>query len=420
MRTKRWSAMALAVLLGVLAVPTQALAAQWTQGNPLIAHALGEVDGKIETNSKEAFIASWENGYRVLEADFVYTSDGALVVRHDFDVDGSYYRLEIEPGSPLVMDSKTFQNEKIIYEQTPMTAADLMYLMTQYTDVYLVTDTKDTEEQTVKKQFTDLKAIANNIGHPEILDRLIPQIYHEEMLVWIQEIYDFPQWIYTLYQQNDVDYAAVADFCAHNGIDVVTIEKERITAEIVDLFRTKGITVYAHTVNRYLQMEELLEMGVSGVYTDRIKPYELDWVGLEPMRQKHTRAVKMGNGLYTIQTIDVMGTEYARLRDVAQMLSENGGFSAKYDPQTKTLALQNSSTFTTLGNELLLTDSDRCITKQADTLLTYNGAEITMEGYTVDGDLFYPLQGILDMTGCVMTESEQGAVISKQAAETAN
>ena len=102
------------------------------------------------------------------------------------------------------------------------------------------------------------------------------------------------------------------------------------------------------------------------------------------------------------------------------MLSENGGFSAKYDPQTKTPALQNSGTFTTLGNELLLTDSDRCITKQADTLLTYNGAEITMEGYTVDGDLFYPLQGILDMTGCVMTESEQGAVISKQAAETAN
>ena len=54
--------------------------------------------------------------------DFIYTSDGALVVRHDFDADGSYYRLEIEPGSNLVMDSNTFQNEKIIYEQTPMTA----------------------------------------------------------------------------------------------------------------------------------------------------------------------------------------------------------------------------------------------------------------------------------------------------------
>ena len=84
---------------------------------------MGEYDGKIETNSQEAFISSWENGYRVMEADFIYTSDGVLVVRHDFDKDGSYYRLEIEPGSNLVMDSNTFQNKKIIYEQTPMTVS---------------------------------------------------------------------------------------------------------------------------------------------------------------------------------------------------------------------------------------------------------------------------------------------------------
>ena len=85
MQKKRWIACVLATVLGVLA-PTQAFAANadWTEGNALIAHALGEYEGKIETNSKEAFLQSWENGFRVMEADFVYTSDNVLVVRHDF------------------------------------------------------------------------------------------------------------------------------------------------------------------------------------------------------------------------------------------------------------------------------------------------------------------------------------------------
>lgn len=419
MKGKRLSAMAVAAMLGVLLVPANAYAANadWTAGNPLIAHALGEYDGKIETNSQEAFISSWENGYRVMEADFIYTSDGALVVRHDFDTDGSYYRLEIEPGSNLVMDSNTFQNEKIIYEQTPMTAVDLMYLMTTYTDVYLVTDTKDTDKATVQKQFQDLKNIANNIGHPEILDRIIPQIYNEEMLGWIKEIYNFPQWIYTLYLQTNVDYAETADFCAKNGIGVVTIEKSRLTQSIVDTFQAKDVQVYAHTVNRYLQFEDLLAMGVSGIYTDSIKPYELDWVGLENARKLSVEPVNMGSENYTLHTMDIMGTKYVKLRDYAAMLSANGGFSAQFDVATNTLALKNSGTFTTLGNELLLKESDRLITKRAENKLTYNGTEVTLTGYTIDGDLYYPLQGMLDLTGHAL-ETKDGVTTVTKAAKT--
>ena len=387
MKGKRLSAMAMAAMLGVLLVPSSAYAANadWTAGNPLIAHALGEYDGKIETNSQEAFISSWENGYRVMEADFIY-------------------RLEIEPGSNLVMDSNTFQNKKIIYEQTPMTAVDLMYLMTTYTDVYLVTDTKDTDKATVQKQFQDLKNIANNIGHPEILDRIIPQIYNEEMLGWIKEIYDFPQWIYTLYLQTNVDYAKTADFCAKNGIGVVTIEKSRLNQSIVDTFQAKDVQVYAHTVNRYLQFEDLLAMGVSGIYTDSIKPYKLS---VEP--------VNMGSNNYTLHTMDIMGTKYVKLRDYAAMMSANGGFSAQFDAATNTLALKNSGTFTTLGNELLLKESDRLITKKATNKLTYNDAEVTLTGYTIDGDLYYPLQGMLDLTGHALETKDGVTTVTKAA-----
>ena len=75
MKGKRIAAFALALVLGASAAQP-ALAADWQSKNPLIAHALGEADGKIETNSKEAFLTSWQNGFRAVEADFTYTSDG--------------------------------------------------------------------------------------------------------------------------------------------------------------------------------------------------------------------------------------------------------------------------------------------------------------------------------------------------------
>ena len=52
MKGKRIAAFALALVLGASAAQP-ALAADWQSKNPLIAHALGEADGKIETNSKK-------------------------------------------------------------------------------------------------------------------------------------------------------------------------------------------------------------------------------------------------------------------------------------------------------------------------------------------------------------------------------
>ena len=163
--------------------------------------------------------------------------------------------------------------------------------------------------------------------------------------------------------------------------------------------------VYAHTVNRYLQFEDLLAMGVSGIYTDSIKPYELDWVGLENARKLSVEPVNM----------DIMGTKYVKLRDYAAMMSANGGFSAQFDAATNTLALKNSGTFTTLGNELLLKESDRLITKKATNKLTYNDAEVTLTGYTIDGDLYYPLQGMLDLTGHALETKDGVTTVTKAA-----
>ncbi len=88
--------------------------------------------------------------------------------------------------------------------------------------MYLITDTKTTDKAQVQKQFQDLVNIANNIGAPEVLQRIIPQLYNKEMLSWIKEIYPFENWIFTLYLYANPNYDDIANFCAANGIDTVT------------------------------------------------------------------------------------------------------------------------------------------------------------------------------------------------------
>ena len=391
MKQGRRRLLTLAALLSVAAAQP-ALAANWQEGNPLIAHALGEADGKIETNSKEAFISSWENGFRVVEGDFTYTSDGVLVLRHDFEASGSYYRLEIEPQGELVMDRKTFLEEKAVFTQTPITAVDLLGLMREYTDMYLVTDTKDADEETVKRQFADLKRIAVNMGAPELLERIIPQIYHEDMLTWVREVYPFENVIFTLYQIDEPDYAEIANFCAEKGIDTVTLYYSRAEKEIIDLFHAKNIRVYVHTVNRYLMLKDLLERGADGVYTDRIKPYELEWVGLENSRKTAEQTVSVGEKEVTFTTLDIMGTTYAPLRQLAQA---GKGFSVSYDGQAKRLQLAVGRLFHGIGNELLLDESGRLVTKKAEFALYADGKDTGFVCYLVDGEVYAPLDGIL-------------------------
>lgn len=394
MNGKRLTAMMLAALLGTVA--PQTAFAGWQEGNPLIAHALGRADGKIELNSKEAFEQSWGNGYQALEADFAYTSDGVLVLRHDFDAEGAYYRLEQKPDGPLVMDSTTFQNSKIVYEQTPLTAADLLSLMAEYPDVYVITDTKETERETVQKQFTDLKTIATNMGAPELLNRFVPQIYNQEMYGWVKAVYPFPEWIYTLYLDTNPNYPKIAEFCAGNGIGTVTVHKDRVTKAVVDTMHAKNVKVYAHTVNRYEQMKSLLALGVDGVYTDTIQPYELSWVGLSPSRKTTEKTVTVDGKEVKLTTISLLKEGYVPLRQMAVL---GKGFSANFDAEKDLLSLTSGKTFTTLGNELLLDSRGRLIAEKAAFSVLYDGKTTKIMPILVDGEVYVNYEEMAKIMG---------------------
>lgn len=251
---------------------------KWFEDNDVIAHALGSIDGRVETNSLEAFLSSYEKGVRVFEADFQITNDGVLVVRHDFEQD-SYYRLEqtvLDDDTSMSIDR--YVNEKINFKYTPLTASGLVELLNEYKDAYIVTDTKDFDSETTKKQFELLVEAIKEIDCPEILDRIIVQIYNMDMLYDVREVYDFDNWIFTLYQLQNPDFEQIGTFCENEGIEVVTMNQSIINRDISDILHSHNIKIYTHTVNRLLDLRHAKYVGAHGVYSDFLTPSDVDFL----------------------------------------------------------------------------------------------------------------------------------------------
>lgn len=245
----------------------------WTDC-PVIAHAMGTVDGRMETNSKDAFLDSVRSGHRVLEVDLQLTSDGSLVARHDWD-QISYYNLEQTFAG--VMDRRTFLNTPICYYYTPLDIDGLLALMKEYSGVYIVTDSKDTDEKTVRAQFRALSEAVRRADDPSLWDRIVVQIYQEKMLDWVKKEAPVTNWIFTLYQITNPDYQAIGAFCRDNNIPVVTVESSRLNKKMAQTLHSYGQKIYVHTVNRLRAMSEM-SWAADGYYSDCVTPSQLEGV----------------------------------------------------------------------------------------------------------------------------------------------
>ena len=227
---------------------------------PYIAHACGGIDGTTYTNSREAFISNYELGHRVFEIDFNLSDDGILIASHDED---TWRRLT---GSDLPYTSEHFNQLPLLNGYSSLSCSDVVELMAAHPDVYVVTDTKATTQNEVMLAFSQLVHCAQK-SHPEVLKRIIPQIYSEEMLPWISSIYPFRSVIFTLYQLRWTP-DSILNFCMNSGIRFITMPADQLTEDVLRLFDTLDIQVAVHTINDKTEANTFFDMGVDMIYTD--------------------------------------------------------------------------------------------------------------------------------------------------------
>lgn len=239
----------------------------WMDEGPYIAHAMGSILGDVYTNSYEAFLLNYQLGQRLFEIDFVYTSDDEIVAAHYADpwhtstgaannVDFSYANVRTYPleGKYHALD----------YRHT-------IDLLIEHPDIYLITDTKYSDQATVERQFTEMVTYAQSVDET-VLDRLVIQIYNQEMLDWVMAIYPWKSVIYTLYGDPTWTPENVLAFSQESGIKIITMWGDWVTDEVLDLWLPNGINVGAHTIDNYDEAMNLLDRGVSLIYTNFLIP----------------------------------------------------------------------------------------------------------------------------------------------------
>ena len=233
-----------------------------------IAHALGGVEGISYLNCREGFVGAYEAGCRVFEVDLTRTSDDAWVCRHSWtDPMGQW-----EGEDSRKLDKATFLEKPYYGKYQGLAFADLVELLTEYPDAYLLLDTKHysiTNYQNALRDYSSLLAQVSDMGAEGILDRCIPEIYNESMYYGIAMLHSFPAFMYSCWQSYSLqELEEIAAFCKDHALAAVAIAQDDWSGKAQELFTRQGIYVYVYTVNEAEQAEALLDAGVQGIVTD--------------------------------------------------------------------------------------------------------------------------------------------------------
>lgn len=239
-----------------------------------VAHALGNIDGLEYTNSREALNYSYSMGIRLMEVDFLYTSDGHLVCRHKWDD-----QLEAGFSNENVPDYETFMSTKIHKKYTPLDIESLIRFAMENSDVYFITDIK-ARGGDLDKLLEEITETAKKLGYTDLDRQFIVQFYNYEDYETVSEKYSFQNYIFTLYYMKDEveqnGITNILDFCLENDIKVITLPKKYVTKEMCKILKENDITFYIHTVNSRRYWLKYKLMGVDGIYTDYIYPLEMN------------------------------------------------------------------------------------------------------------------------------------------------
>lgn len=230
-----------------------------TSNNSIIAHALGGIEGASGTNSREAFIENYKKGIRFFEVDLSLTTDGAVVAFHD----GNEANIGLDKKISQTT-LKEFKQQKFFDKYSLLDFKDILDLMREYPDAYIITDTKGD----LQSMFSKMVFLAENY-YPESLNRIIPQIYKEGDLEIIKRFFNFKDIIYTLYRIDDSDNEVIR-FVKSNAQYLTGVTMwwdKRFNKNIKDQLLEVDVNVFVHTVNDEEVIKDFIKMGV-GVYTD--------------------------------------------------------------------------------------------------------------------------------------------------------
>lgn len=222
----------------------------------VIRHACGMIDKVNYSNSKEALKRSLKKDSKAIEIDFGITSDGVLVCTHGFD------------NFKKVPTLSKFLKKKYKGKYTPMTAETALKLMAEQYSVYLVVDC----QKNTLEVYRMINEILVKKGYGYYREHIVPQVYKSGEIGTIRKMYEYPNWIFTLYKMKDIEtvkeYKTIANYCKKNRIGTVTMYKSRVTKTRMKIMKEADLLVGVHTVKTLKDFNKYRKAGGNVIYCD--------------------------------------------------------------------------------------------------------------------------------------------------------
>lgn len=226
-----------------------------------IAHAGGSINGFSNTNCKEALDFSYEKGRYLMELDFAFTTDGSVVLVHQWDgllthlfnvEDSEYPKGVIKP-----LGLEEFMSLDMVNNFHQMTLQDLIIWMKEHPKAMIITDTKEDNIQLL---------LGIKDRYPHMIHRFIPQIYSTDEYEVVKQM-GYEHIILTLYKTN-IPGDKIYEFAKNNKLYAVTMPIKRVRTGLPILLNSIDIYSYCHTINDIKEAEALSAQGIDGFYTD--------------------------------------------------------------------------------------------------------------------------------------------------------
>lgn len=242
----------------------------WIDKTKYIAHAMGGIDRRAYTNSLEAFKTNYKMGYRTFEIDITFSVEEEPVLLHSWNP-GSLKKLGLPSAWNENRPTKSqFEDTLVNGMYHTLSFEDACKLMQKYKDITFVLDAK-AEGERCKRIYQKCVKTAKSID-PKLLDRMIPQIYEEDMLNDVMDVYDFKSIIYSLYKQDELNSKEIIDFAYENGVKAVVVDRSKLNSKFINELKQRGVYVYVNTYNDTEKVKELEKLGAKGIFSDFINP----------------------------------------------------------------------------------------------------------------------------------------------------
>lgn len=227
----------------------------WFLKSNLISHACGGVvNGKqsMYSNSREAFMYSMEQGFKLVECDLMLMPDGEMLLSHD------YWRFW----------------EALEVPYTMMTAKEILSLLKQYPDVSLLIDVKwedyDTYGECVEKiEQIMTELCVNEAERNKLKSQIVLEVYDEPTIKIAHD--NNYEMFFTQYRNPErLSFTNTVYLCYQYGIKVVGLwpefcyQRKRYLNRITD----KNIKIYVYSSDSVEEYKALRKLGVKGIFTN--------------------------------------------------------------------------------------------------------------------------------------------------------